>query len=330
MQNKNIPFVWTEIGRNPGKYVVNAININSQLFPDQPRYLILSKEFSKNIKDLNCEVVYEEQLGETKNSKKFFNTPKNWSWSQNNYWMNTTRRFFILEQFLEKYKLEKLIHMESDTILLNKQYIDELYEIPEWGIKYTKQDATTGCASVFLVNSLASLKDFNTFILENWADPTETDMTLLSKYQNLKSHDSFLPSGDLNIFDTVFDAGTIGRYFLGGDARNNRFPFSTRGLLPNTREFFDPSRYVIESDGDLIKLVDKNLKSLNLACVHIHSKRIPKNLNNLVKSLIKESNVKRTRFWRLGVLDLGVINERTKSFIQRRIMRNKIADPRVR
>ena len=330
MQNKSIPFVWTEIGRNPGKYVLNAIKINSQLFPDQPRYLILSKEFSKNIKDLNCEVIYEEQLGETKNSKKFFNTPKNWSWSQNNYWMNTTRRFFILEQFLEKYKLEKLIHMESDTILLNKKYIDELYEIPEWGIKYTKQDATTGCASVFLVNSLASLRDFNSFVLENWADPTETDMTLLSKYQNLKSHDSFLPSGDLNIFDTVFDAGTIGRYFLGGDARNNRFPFSTRGLLPNTREFFDPSRYVIESDGDLIKLVDKNLKSLNLACVHIHSKRIPKNLKKLVKSLIKESNVKRTRFWKLGVLDLGVINERTKSFIQRRIMRNKIADPRVR
>lgn len=330
MQNKSIPFVWTEIGRNPGKYVLNAIKINSQLFPDQPRYLILSKEFSKNIKDLNCEVIYEEQLGETKNSKKFFNTPKNWSWSQNNYWMNTTRRFFILEQFLEKYKLEKLIHMESDTILLNKKYIDELYEIPEWGIKYTKQDATTGCASVFLVNSLASLRDFNSFVLENWADPTETDMTLLSKYQNLKSHDSFLPSGDLNIFDTVFDAGTIGRYFLGGDARNNRFPFSTRGLLPNSREFFDPSRYVIKSDGDLIKLVDKNLKSLNLACVHIHSKRIPKNLKKLVKSLIKESNVKRTRFWKLGVLDLGVINERTKSFIQRRIMRNKVADPRIR
>ena len=56
MQNKSIPFVWTEIGRNPGKYVLNAIKINSQLFPDQPRYLILSKEFSKNIKDLNCEV----------------------------------------------------------------------------------------------------------------------------------------------------------------------------------------------------------------------------------------------------------------------------------
>ena len=330
MQNKNIPFVWTEIGRNPGKYVFNAINVNSQLFPDQPRYLILSKDFSEGIKGLNCEVIYEELLGDTKNSKQFWKTPKNWSWSQNNYWTNTTRRFFILEQFLEKYKLEKLIHMESDTILLNKKYIDELYEIPNWGIKYTKQDATTGCASVFLVNSLASLKDFNSFVLENWADPTETDMSLLSKYQNLKSHDSFLPSGDLNIFDTVFDAGTIGRYFLGGDARNNRFPFSTRGLLPNTREFFDPSRYVIESDGDLIKLVDKNLKSLNLACVHIHSKRIPKNLNKLVKSLIKESNVKRTRFWKLGVLDLGVINERTKSFIQRRIMRNKVADPRIR
>jgi hypothetical protein len=198
------------------------------------------------------------------------------------------------------------------------------------GVSNTRSKTQQLVAHRCFWNSLASLKDFNSFVLENWADPTETDMTLLSKYQNLKSHESFLPSGDLNISDTVFDAGTIGRYFLGGDARNNRFPFSTRGLLPNTWEFFDPSRYIIESDGDLIKLVDKNLKSLNLACVHIHSKRIPKNLNKLVKSLIKESNVKRNIFWKLGVLDLGVINERTKSFIQRRIMRNKIADPRVR
>jgi hypothetical protein len=332
MQNNSIkvPFVWTEIGRKPGKYVLNAININAELFPDQPRFLILSQEFASKIKLSECEIIYEENLVSTENSIQFQSTPKNWSWSQANYWTNTTRRFFVLEQFLRSFGLKQLIHLESDTVLLDKNYIDGLFNDPSWGIKYTKQDSNTGCASVFLVNSIDNLSDFNRFIIENWENPASTDMTLLSEYHTLKSKNSYLPSGDLIETNTIFDAGTIGRYYLGGDARNNRMPFSTRGLLPSTPQFFNPIEYHAESDGLNLKLIDSHGNELSLACVHIHSKRIPRNIAKLIKSIVKESNAKRNILWKTGALDFGVINERIKSFLQRRLLRNKTADPRVR
>jgi len=330
INSQGVPFVWTEIGRKPGKYVLNAIKINSELFPDQPRYLILSTEFAGKIKVPGCEIVLEEKLIQTENSIQFRDTPKNWSWSQANYWTNTTRRFFVLEQFLMSFRYKQLIHLESDTILLDKNYVDDLFRDSTWGIKYTKQDAYTGCASVFLVNSIENLKDFNRFIIENWENPTNTDMTLLSEYQKLKSRNSYLPSGDIIESNTVFDAGTIGRYYLGGDARNNRIPFSSRGLIPSTKEFFNPSDFRAELDGKSIRLVDSEKKVLLLACVHLHSKRVPRSIKLLNKSLIKESNAKRNIVWKIGVLDYGVIYERIKSFLQRRIFRNKTADPRVR
>lgn len=325
-----IPIVWTEIGRKPGNYVFNAIKINAELFPQAPRYLIVSKEFftDKFIED--CSVIYEEDLLETDQSVKFKNTQKSWNWSQVTYWTNTTKRFIVLEQFLKTFKLDKLIHLESDTILLDKKYVDNLFLDLNWGIKYTKQDVNLGCASVFIVNSIDYLEDFNRFIINNWNSPSETDMTLLSKYINFNDGASYLPSSNLVKNQIVFDAGTIGRYFLGGDARNNRIPFSTRGLLPDTSEYFDPSLYVIKLNEKSVKLVDFDKNEILLACVHIHSKRVPRSISKLLKKLNREGNIKRNLFWKTGVLDLTVIKERSKSYFQRRILRNKYADPRLR
>ena len=325
-----IPFVWTEIGRKPGKYVLNAIKINAELFPKTPRYLIVSSEFASNLSIKDCSVICEEDLLETAHSHKFKNTNKNWNWSQETYWTNTTRRFFILEQFLKTFDLDRLIHLESDTLLLDRKYIDDLFLDSKWGIKYTKQDVTLGCASVFLVNSMTKLENFNEFIIKNWNSPSETDMTLLAKYIDHKDGSSYLPSGNLVKEKIVFDAGTIGRYLFGGDARNNRIPFSTRGLLPNTIEYFDPSTYKIKVNKNSINLVDSEGNDLLLACIHIHSKRVPKNIHNLFRKVDKEGNRKRNWRWKIGVLDLTVIKERVNSFVQRRILKNKNADPRFR
>jgi hypothetical protein len=309
---------------------LNAIKINAELFPNIPRYLIVSEEFAKNLTVHDCVIVREEDLLETENSRVFKNTPKNWNWSQITYWTNTTRRFFVLEQFLKTFSREKLIHLESDTVLLDKRFIDNLFLESNWGIKYTKQDVTLGCASVFLVNSRNKLEKFNQFIIDNWNSPSETDMTLLAKYISSDDGINYLPSGDLVESKIVFDAGTIGRYFLGGDARNNRIPYSTRGLLPNTKEYFDPSPYKIELIDNSVKLIDSEENELLLACVHIHSKRVPQNILKLFKKLRKEGNAERNWYWKIGVLDSTVIKERIKSFIQRRILRNKSADPRFR
>jgi hypothetical protein len=332
MKNKlsDPPFVWTEIGRKPGRYVLNAININSELFPNSSRFLILSREFASNLSLKDCLIIEEEELSATENSIDFKNTPKDWNWSQVNYWTNTTRRFFVLEQFLESYKLDKLIHLESDNVLLDRKFIDDLFQKSNWGVKYTKQDHSLGCASVFLVNSRNELSEFNRFVINNWKNPIETDMTLLSKYLDYKNENNYLPSGDLIDTNTVFDAGTIGRFYLGGDARNNRIPYSTRGILPTTQEFFDPSKYQVKLKNNSIRLINSSKNDLLLACIHIHSKRIPGNANHLFKMVVREANAKRNWRWRTGVIDLNVLIERINSFLRRRVLRDKSTDPRVR
>ena len=283
INTNEVPFVWTEVGRKPGKYVLNAIKINAELFPKTRRYLIVSKEFFSDILVKDCLVICEEDLFATEHSVKFKNTQKSWNWSQVTYWTNTTKRFIVLEQFLKTFELDRLVHLESDTILLDKRFVDSLFLESRWGIKYTKQDKSLGCASVFLVNSVNKLENFNKFIIDNWNSPSETDMTLLAKYIKYNDEASYLPSGNLVKDQIVFDAGTIGRYFLGGDARNNRIPFSKRGLLPSTSEYFDPSLYTVKLNKKTVYLVDSDKNEILLACIHIHSKRVPKNISKLIR-----------------------------------------------
>jgi hypothetical protein len=325
-----VPFVWTEIGRKPGKYVINAIKINAELFPNSSRYLVLTKEFGQGVEIEQCQVVYEEDLLQTENSKAFKEQPKEWKWSQPNYWTNTTKRFFVLEQFMITYSYKKLIHLESDTILLEDTFVSNLFKQENWGVKFTKQDSNRGCASIFLINSLGRLQKFNEFVVSNWSNSEETDMTLLSKFQKSIDIDSYLPSGDLVESNTVFDAGTVGKYFLGGDARNHRIPLSRRGLNLSGKEFFDPAEFRITTVGSSVFLENFSGERLLLSCIHIHSKRIPKKLNSLLKNLVKESNSKRGFIWRAGYLDIEVLKERVESSFRRRILRDNISDPRYR
>jgi hypothetical protein len=325
-----VPFVWTEIGRKPGKYVINAIKINAELFPNSSRYLVLSKGFGQGIEIEQCQVVYEEDLLETENSKAFKDQPKEWKWSQPNYWTNTTKRFFVLEQFMITHSYKQLIHLESDTILLEDAFVSNLFKQENWGVKFTKQDSNRGCASIFLINSLERLQKFNEFIVSNWSDSEQTDMTLLSKFHKDIDSNSYLPSGNLVESNTVFDAGTVGRYFLGGDARNHRIPLSRRGLNSSGKEFFDPTEFRIVTVGSSVFLENSSGKRLLLSCVHIHSKRIPKKFSALLKTLVRESNSKRGFFWRAGSLDIEVVKERLESFLRRRLLRDNISDPRYR
>ena len=329
--NNEIPFIWTEIGRKPGKYVLNSIAIHKELFPTNPRFLVISKEFAQKKLNNLCTVIFEEDIKESQNTQIFNQLNKSWNYKHVSYWQNTTKRFFIIENIMKKNNFEKIIHLESDCILLSIEHIKELFYKNDWGLKYTKQDNRSGCASIFLANSLKSLENFNTFILKNWERQDITDMVLLNNYEK-ENGASYLSSGSLIDNKIVYDAGTIGRYYLGGEGRNNRLPFSTRGLLPESTEFFDPSPFKVIKTGNKILLA--NIKNpeikLELCCLHVHSKRIPRNYRNLIKRLIRESDANRGFFWRLGMPDLTVVAERLVTKTQNALFFGKKKDIRFR
>jgi hypothetical protein len=326
------PFVWVEIGRRPGKYALNAISINKELFPEQERFLIISKQYENKLpKDL-CTIIFEEELKKSTNYTDFNALEKQWSYSHKSYWQNTTKRFFVIENFMIKFGYKKIIHLESDCLLLTTDYLRELFSEDDWGIKYTKQVDGAGCASILVVNKVQALQEFNSYVLRNWQKQDATDMTLLGNYALDKKDANYLPSGDEVNSKIVFDAGTIGRYFLGTDARNNRYPFSRRGLTDSSAGSFNPTSYnaaFLDSGTFLIHQIDSN-KSLQLGCIHVHSKRIPKRYQKLVNRLIRESNSNRGRFWRLGRLDFTVASERILSKLSKVMPRTSNSDIRLR
>ena len=326
-----IPLVWTEIGRMPGAYVMNAITIHRELFPDIPRYLVVSEEFAAKVSNDLCTVVTEEDLLGSENAKKFEVLGKNWSYKDISYWQNTTRRFFILENFMNSLNFEKIIHLESDCILLEANYIFKLFIQDSWGLKYTMQDDLIACASIFLVNQKSSLSSFNEFILQKWLTKDITDMKLLHDFILNNSQATYLPSGSDNIEEIVFDAGTIGRYFLGGDSRNNLIPFSTRGLLPSGSGFFDPTPYRIKINQKkvILESIDDSSKALLLGCVHVHSKKIPRSSRKFFKMLVRESGGSRGKLWQIGRLDFTVLAERVVSKLFR-VINSKSPDKRYR
>ena len=330
--SNEIPFVWTEIGRKPGKYALNSIAIHKELFPNNPRYLVVNKEYARKQLDNLCNLIFEEDMQESENTQKFNQLNKNWNYKHVSYWQSTTKRFFIIENMMKKNNFEKIIHLESDCVLLSIEHIKELFNKNDWGIKYTKQDDHSACASVFLVNNLKSLEDFNSFVIDNWERQDITDMVLLYKYIMENNSASYLSSGSLIDTKIVYDAGTIGRYYLGGEARNNRIPLSTRGLLPKSTGFFDPSPFKVVKTGNKVLLA--NIKNpdtkLELGCLHVHSKRIPRSYQKLIQRLIGEGNSKRGFFWRLGRPDFTVTAERVATKIHKLLFFTKSKDVRFR
>ena len=80
------------------------------------------------------------------------------------------------------------------------------------------------------------------------------------------------------------------------------------------------------------KLILENIitnRNYILATLHLHDKRIPKNLLTLFNRVVRESNRKRNSFWRIGRFDNKVFFERVISNLNFRF-RNHESDFRLR
>jgi hypothetical protein len=216
------PLVWVELGRKPAKYLINSLKLHTELFPNSQKFMIVNGQYSESVKDLNIEVVSIEDLPSRTEIHDFQNLNKAWNGLQKNYWTNTTARFFALNSFMKDRNIKKLIHLESDCVLLSHVGVNQHFMLDGWGMRVAKQFKRYGCASVLLVNQQAELQKFLDFTIVNWEIEGYTDMNALGDFIDESDGAGFLYSG--NPIEPsnkeVFDGVTIGRYFLGSDARN--------------------------------------------------------------------------------------------------------------
>ena len=144
---------------------------------------------------------------------------------------------------------------------------------------------------------------------------------------------SFLPSS--NLIDSssthVYDGVSIGYFFLGTDARNQRLPFSARGRRDLNVGALTLTKPEIQlTDQGVLVYKDIGLPKLELVNVHMHSKRIPKSYKALERMILRDSRGRVNPLWRLGAFDKLVFAERLASFLNRRILRKKHFEFRLR
>ena len=325
--SSRFPLVWIEVGRKSPPHLIANMRLHQELLPSYQQVLLTdqtpTKRVNSRLKSLGVSVIKIDS------PKDYFSKKIRRSTSQLEFWINTTYRFMVLEEFMRSKKVNQVIHQESDNVILEIDPIDQLFDTPGWGLAYPLQAKEIGCASIFLVKELTSLIKFNTFVKNSWENVDQDDMKLLGEF-SAKKDVKILPS--IPEFDYIFDAQTYGRYLLGTDARNNLNPFSRRGISDSRVGSIDPGREGITFELSKERtnlLVFRNSKVSKLVNIHIHSKRIPASraaLNRMISHDIKSMG---TRTWVIGRIDLRVFSERLISWILRRILR-KDRDIRLR
>ena len=219
----------------------------------------------------------------------------------------------------------------SDSVLLDETPIREFFqEQNNYDMAYPLQASGIGCASILLVKNHESLSKFLDFVLLNWTRQEVDDMTLLGEFSTRKEVLVLPTWPNRNGGDYFYDAQSIGKYYLGTDARNCRLPFSKRGIIDQREGAIFP---MLLNSENTWRIWSKNRQTLiqmesdahlySLANIHIHSKHIPNSPKRLIFLLNLGFGPKIPLVWRLGMFDRKVFTERLFSFISRRLLRRR-------
>jgi hypothetical protein len=319
----DIPLVWIEIGRGIPKYLHQNLAITREIHPHASIVLVTDSE-----RKFNLEGVEIVRLEELVSREKFVFEQGRSNWigtNQREFWINTSFRFQTLVWLMEYLQIENCIHLESDCILLNTEAILNYFKSQKWGIAYPLQSIHLGCASIFAVNKTQSLRTFVNYMFSERNAYWQDDMQILGKYYVGNDDVLLLPTKIDGTSQFIFDAQTVGKFYFGTDARNNRVPFASRakpdttaGLLVNDLPKVVNFKLLQNQFGIELSIGSSSQILCNL---HLHSKNLPGNIKALRRMCSRAFKSHRTPIWRLGRIDWIVTYERLLDSTKRRVLK---------
>ena len=238
--------------------------------------------------------------------------------------------FFYLYDAMRTNQLNNVIHLETDCILLQPKAISNLISDTRVDFAFPLQANGIGCASILYARNPEILQKFLHHILNNWNRDDVDDMVLLGEFSQ-EIGVNVLPTQMENLGPSsgfIFDAQSIGKYFMGTDARNCRIPFSFRGELDSrkgsiTNLLKQGSLRFKSTLGKETIEIRVTGSSIKLANIHIHSKAISPYIFFMNMKIRIGFGFKTPVIWKLGHFDKYVFLERLVSFWARRLRRNK-------
>jgi len=206
--------------------------------------------------------------------------------TRNGFWMLTSSRFFYIYEFMKKYDIKNIIHLENDVliyynteILINKVNSSYMY------VPFDSYDRNI--ASIVYVPNHIIFKE----ILDNY-NFSENDMYNFKNIMNITGKVKNLPiftfdnnslneeynfvTKNYNSFHYIFDAAAIGQYLGGVDPANNSN--DTVGFVNETC-IIKYNNYVInwKTDNNIKKpFLIKNEEEIPIFNLHIHCKNLRK------------------------------------------------------
>jgi hypothetical protein len=224
----------------------------------------------------------------------FYTPPKNISHEfddmslafRDGFWIKTTERFFVLQQFMEEYSMKAIFHAELDNLIFDISDLSKKLDSVGVGFFCPRDSIDRGIASLVYINQVTSLKEMTDVFMKN-KPGYQNDMLLLGDL--LKNSNNFysLPTENKlevnkkELWETVnhtdlggiFDAASIGQFLFGIDPRNsntllfNGFENENKGCDLWNLKFIN----CLERRTFQIK-DNASSTRLNLYNIHIHSK----------------------------------------------------------
>ena len=284
------------IGDKLPKYAIASIKLAKKL-SGLKIHLIGNSIFKKQIKKLRINFTSIESFY---CSKKFKNVSKNLNLKENfrnGFWLKTLERFFILEQFMFKKKINSIFHSEIDQLLFRcDKLIESISKTNKKGLFVPFHSKRQAVASVVFINKLSTLQSLiqSTDLIQKYSN----DMELIAAWAKknpkkifalptlateIKYRSSILPKC-LGIISSkeiggIVDAAQLGQWVGGIDPKNVNI-FST----PRTK-FVDKPQKGLLSHNDLKQIEFKKFndndnkltfnfkkKNYQIYNLHLHSK----------------------------------------------------------
>jgi hypothetical protein len=206
------------------------------------------------------------------------------------FWALTSARLFYLYEFMQKYDIENVIHLENDVLIYhNINVIDKMLDKTKIYLPF--DTFSRNIASIMFIPSHTIFKT----ALDKY-DFAKTDMenfSIIQRQTNIidnlpifiedlaGSHEYQFVTKNYQNFNFIFDAAAMGQYLGGVDPRN--IPGNTCGFVNETCIIrYDSYQFIwnviedIKRPFILVKHIDGNEGIYPIFNLHIHSKTLEK------------------------------------------------------
>jgi len=293
-KDSNLVVTLVHLGKKPDAHYWLNLNKISNDFPSFQVMAVVSTGVVPDSKLSSAVSVYEYSA--EPEVEKIFESHKYDHKFREGFWRFTLERLFALTQLHESIADKKILHIESDVMLLPNFPFRKVENLSK--TTWCRFNEFKDVSSILFLPDLKSSRSLreNLFaeLLEN---NKHTDMTILNSIARKNSDIQIFPSlsrqlpklqnplnsecdkNEFNIcsneeLNGIVDPAAIGMWLTGLDPRNfyGITKIHDRGIIETGDSYVDPSTYTYKLDSDNQLAISSEDNSVQIFCLHIHSK----------------------------------------------------------